>query len=129
MLKEIAKQQYLGQDYNCAESVLRAANAEYGLGLEEKSLRLMAGFGGGMGCGGVCGALSGAIAALSGVGVSGRAHSAPGFSGECAELVAAFEAKAGGTQCCELKKRWFGEDRCLAVVEAACQTLEEQLKK
>lgn len=94
MLRETAKKYYLEQNYNCAESVLRAANEEYGLGLDEGALKLMAGFGGGMGCGGVCGALSGGIAALSKLRVSDRAHTTPGFSGECAGLVAA------------LRKRW-----------------------
>ena len=91
MMRETAKKYYLEQNYNCAESVLRAANEEYGLGLDEGALKLMAGFGGGMGCGGVCGALSGGIAALSKLRVSDRAHTTPGFSGECARLVAAFE--------------------------------------
>ena len=34
MLRETAKKYYLEQNYNCAESVLRAANEEYGLGLD-----------------------------------------------------------------------------------------------
>ena len=49
MLQERAKQ-YYDQDYNCAETILRAANDEYQLGLDEAALRLAAGFGGGMGC-------------------------------------------------------------------------------
>ena len=109
MLQETAKICYLEQDYNCAESVLRAANQEYGLGLKEEALRLVAGFGGGMGCGEVCGALSGLIAALSEMRVRDRAHTTPGFSEECAEWVASFEKKTGGLRCCELKKRWFTE--------------------
>ena len=113
MLRETAKKYYLEQNYNCAESVLRAANEEYGLG-----------------CGGVCGALSGGIAALSRLRVSDRAHTTPGFSGECAGLVAAFEEKAGSCQCSELKARFFREGtRCLDTVEIGCQALEEYLGK
>ena len=109
---------------------MRAANEEYGLGLDEGALKLMAGFGGGMGCGGVCGALSGGIAALSKLRVSDRAHTTPGFSGECARLVAAFEEKAGSCQCSELKARFFREGtRCLDTVEIGCQALEEYLGK
>ena len=130
MLRETAKKYYLEQNYNCAESVLRAANEEYGLGLDEGALKLMAGFGGGMGCGGVCGALSGGIAALSKLRVSDRAHTTPGFSGECAGVVAAFEEKAGSCQCSELKARFFREGtRCLDTVEIGCQALEEYLGK
>lgn len=40
---------YLEKDYNCAETILRAANEEYHLGLNEDSFRLVSGFGGGMG--------------------------------------------------------------------------------
>ena len=39
---------YLEKDYNCAETILRAANEEYHLGLNEDSFRLVSGFGGGM---------------------------------------------------------------------------------
>ena len=35
---EKVKEYYLGGNFNCAESVLRAANDEYGLGLDEKAL-------------------------------------------------------------------------------------------
>ena len=56
---------YLEKDYNCAETILRAANEEYHLGLNEDSFRLVSGFGGGMGCGGTCGALSSAMAVIS----------------------------------------------------------------
>lgn len=128
MLRERARKYYLEQNYNCAESVLRAANEEYGLGLDEEALKLMAGFGGGMGCGGVCGALSGGIAALGKLRVNDRAHTTPGFSEECAGLVAAFEGKAGSSQCSRLKPRFFREEkRCLEMVEIGCQALEEYL--
>ena len=33
---------YLEKDYNCAETILRAANEEYHLGLNEDSFRLSA---------------------------------------------------------------------------------------
>ena len=56
---------YLEKDDNCAETILRAANEEYHLGLNEDSFRLVSGFGVGMGCGGTCGALSSAMAVIS----------------------------------------------------------------
>ncbi len=50
---------------NCAEVLLRTANAEYRLGLDEKDFKLMAGFGGGFYSEKTCGAFTGALAALS----------------------------------------------------------------
>lgn len=51
--------------YNCAETLLRAANDVENLGLNEDALNTMAGFGGGFGKGLTCGAFMGALAALS----------------------------------------------------------------
>lgn len=65
---------YLEEDNNCAETILRAANEEYGLNLSDGDAKLIAAFGGGMGCGGTCGALAGALAVLGRVAVEGRAH-------------------------------------------------------
>ena len=64
MLEQIAEK-YYKQGYNCAESVLRAGNEYYQLGLDENAIHAFAGFGGGLHCGDVCGALTGAIGALS----------------------------------------------------------------
>lgn len=130
MLKEKALS-YYDADYNCAESILRGGNDAYGLGLDENALKVIAGFGGGMGCEGVCGALSGAIAVLSRLEVGERAHITEGFKDRCAGLVAAFEEKLGSTNCGEIKRTWFEADgcRCRKTVEAAAEVLEAYLKK
>ena len=74
MLADIAQRYYLEGDYNCAESVLLAANAEYGLGLPDDAVKLVGGFGAGMGCGNACGALCGAVAVLGVMKMGRRAH-------------------------------------------------------
>lgn len=74
MLKDIARKFYQDEDYNCSETLLHAANEYYGLGLQEKEMRMMAGFGGGLFTGNICGALSGAAAALSLMVTKDRAH-------------------------------------------------------
>ena len=51
MLREIANDFYMNQNYNCGECILRAANKAYDLGLDERALKLASGFGAGMGCG------------------------------------------------------------------------------
>ena len=65
MLRKIANDFYMNQNYNCGECILRAANKAYDLGLDERALKLASGFGAGMGCGNTCGALSAAMSVLS----------------------------------------------------------------
>ena len=49
MLKETAKKYWTEEyDLNCAECIIYAANEEYNLNLSEQTLKVMAGFGGGM---------------------------------------------------------------------------------
>ena len=61
MLREIANDFYMNQNYNCGECILQAANKAYDLGLNERALKLASGFGAGMGCGNTCGTLSAAM--------------------------------------------------------------------
>ena len=49
MLREIANDFYMNQNYNCGECILRAANKAYNLDLDERALKLASGFGAGMG--------------------------------------------------------------------------------
>jgi C_GCAxxG_C_C family probable redox protein len=56
---------YLEKGMNCAETILALANDEFNLKLEEKNIRIMAGFGGGMYEEETCGVVTGGIAALS----------------------------------------------------------------
>ena len=62
MLKETVKK-YRAEEYdlNCAESIVYAANEEYNLNLSQQTLKVMAGFGGGMSTGDVCGIVTGSI--------------------------------------------------------------------
>ena len=50
---------------NCAEILLRTANDEYDLGLDESAFQMMIGFGSGFYSGKTCGSFVGALAALS----------------------------------------------------------------
>ena len=40
---------FLEKDYNCAETVLLWANEKYGLGVAPEDVKLVSGFGGGLG--------------------------------------------------------------------------------
>lgn len=119
---------FIEKDYNCAETILRAANEEYNFGLNEDSFRLVSGFGGGMGCGDTCGALSSAMAVISTFLVEERAHATEGFKEKCAEFCEKFERELGSTKCSVLKEKYSMEGlRCLRTVELTYRLLEDFL--
>ncbi len=125
MLKERARDYFLTRDYNCAEAVVLAANDAYGLGVTPDSLKLMSGFGGGMGLKRTCGALSGCIAVLGLMTVENRAHATPGFGLLCGALTQRFIDTLGSDQCAELMPTYRKEVvRCVQAVEEAADLLE-----
>ena len=128
---EKVREYYLDKGYNCAESVLRAANEEFGLGLDEKALVTAGGFGGGMGAGSSCGALCGAIQALGAKMLTeGRAKDCHGFREKCAEYYRAFEEALGASECRNLGPKYKNEEvRCYAVVEKAYELLKAALEE
>lgn len=97
---------YYNKGFNCAEAMLLAMNDEYSLNLPPESIRLVSGFGGGMGKELACGAMTGAIAGLGALLVKNRAKSTPGFSALCAAWVDAFTADLGSDLCSDLKPRF-----------------------
>lgn len=103
MLRNIVDDLYLNQNYNCGECLIHAANEAYNLGLDEKGLKLTAGFGAGMGCGSTCGALSAALSALSLLFCGDKAHETDGFKELCAEFVAEYQKELGSENCEDLK--------------------------
>lgn len=127
MTKDRIREHYLANSRNCAESMLRAANEEYALGLEEKDFLLLRGFGGGMAVGGPCGALTGAVAALGRL--YGDKLDKEGLHALVAGFIGAFEQRFGSVNCSELTPKWKKEDvRCYALVTAAAELLDETVK-
>ena len=49
---ECIEKYYIDYNYNCSETLIHAANEYYGLNLDEESMKMMSGFGGGMFVGG-----------------------------------------------------------------------------
>ncbi len=127
MLKQRATE-YYKQGYNCAETIVRAANDEYALGLTEEAMRMCSGFGGGMGCGKACGALCGGICVISSKLVKSSAHQTPELRAKCTKLVAAFNRILGDTECKHLMLKYKKPDtRCLDTVLLGCEALESAL--
>ena len=129
MLADVAERYFLQGDFNCAESVLLAANEVYELGLDKDNChRLVSAFGGGMGCGLLCGAIAGAMAALGQAAVTERAHVTDGFKDLCAETAAKMEEALGSVNCSVIKPELFVEGRrCAETVRRAADVLEKQM--
>lgn len=121
---------FITQDYNCAETILMAANDTYGLGLREQDFKMVSAFGGGLGCEKTCGALCGVLAVLGCLKVTGRAHATENFKELCANFVQKFENDLGSIDCDALKLKYRDEEtRCLKTVALAARALEEYLKE
>ena len=130
MIRDFVEKYYLDQDYNCAETLLLAANEAYGLELPEGTHRLMSAFGGGMGCGRACGAVCGALAALGYQRADGRAHATEAFRDLCAGFVKKAESECGSIECNALMARYKKEDvRCLDTVLCIADLLDAYLRE
>lgn len=129
-IAEKIKNDYMKKNgLNCAETILRAANEELGLGLDKNALLLAAGFGGGMAVGNVCGALTGAIMVLSRLYVKERAHESTRIKEIEKKFIADFEKEFGTLLCTPIKDKYFKPDvHCKSVVTIAAEILENLLK-
>ena len=117
-------------DYNCSECILRATNEVYDLNLSNQTVKAMAGFGGGMAIGSICGGATGAIAAIGIMYTKDRAHNNPEVKMMTSEFMENFNAKLGSLECYDLIKKYRSEeDRCIKILEAAAETLEEIVNK
>ena len=119
---------YYKADYNCAETLILAGNETYNLGLDEKTAKVMAAFGGGCGCGHICGALAGALGVISALMVTERAHVTPDFGPIRAEFMQKYEEKLGSHMCNDLKPKYRNEENgCLLTCELTAEVLAEYL--
>ena len=128
MLKDHVGKYYFDQNYNCAESVLRAANDYYGLGLHDRDMILISGFGAGIQSGATCGAFLSAVSVLSFRYVQQKAHESADVNPVVNRLIVRFQQKMDSLVCADIKPRVFVEGkRCLVTVEAVCDAIEEIL--
>lgn len=128
MLKDMYQKYYFEQNYNCAESLLRAANDYYELGLHDRDMIMVGAYGAGIQCGNTCGAVLAAAAVLSMKYVEAKAHESTDIKPVTTELISKFNMKYGSTLCKDIKPQSFKpEYRCKMTVEAACDILEETI--
>lgn len=126
MLKELAAKYYFSQNYNCAESVVRAANEYYDLKLHDRDMILVGAYGGGIQTGNTCGAYLGAAAVLSMKYVAQKAHESADIKPVVTMLNQRFTAEMESLLCQEIKPKVFQpEIRCRVTVDTVCDVLEK----
>lgn len=127
MLVEKVKKYYEEEyDLNCAETIIYAANEEYNLELDKKTLKTMAAFGGGMAIESVCGAITGSLAVLGIIFTKERAHESDRIKELTKEFFNKFEEKFGTSSCNKLKEGYRTEEsRCSVMLYSAAEILDE----
>lgn len=123
MLKETAIA-YYQRGYNCSESIIRAGNDVYQLGLHDRDMIMTAGFGAGLQIGDLCGALCAAVCVLSSRYVETKAHDSDELKPLTQKLVIAFQKKLGDRHCAQIKGNHFhAELRCQNTVALTAEVL------
>ncbi len=114
------------EDYNCAEKILYGANTIYNLGLNTETLKLSAGFGGGMGIESVCGALTAGVMVLSYKYVNNVAHESDKIKEVNQKLFREFMEEMNSIQCGYLKKTYRKEATgCSNIIIKAAEILDK----
>ena len=125
MLKDLVGKYYLDQNYNCAESVLRAGNEYYDLGLHDRDMIVVAAYGGGIQSGNTCGAVLAGAGILSMKYVEQKSHDSKDIRPVVLKLIQQFNKAYGSVLCKDIKPQSFKpEYRCQKTVETACDILE-----
>lgn len=130
MLKDVYAKYYFEGNYNCAETIIRAANEYYELGLHDRDMIMVGAYGAGIQCGNTCGAVLSAAAVLSMKYVEAKAHESEDIRPVVMKLMRKFQAKYGSTLCKDIKPQSFKpEYRCRMTIEASCDILEETISE
>ena len=117
---------YKEKGFNCAETVLNAANEAWDLQLSEDAKKLMAGFGGGMGKAIVCGAVSGGVAALSHKMVNETGHKSPELMNTVRKFIDAVRKECGSENCKDIHGKYAtSEERCLPTIRKISEILDQ----
>lgn len=128
MLKDVCQKYYFEQNYNCAETILRAANEYYDLGLHDKDMIMVGAYGAGIQCGNTCGAVLAAAAILSLKYVEAKAHESADIRPVTVKMIRKVNAKYGSVLCKDIKPQSFKpEYRCKMTVESLCDILEDTI--
>ena len=126
MLKDLYSGYYYDMNYNCAETMIRAGNDYYDLGLHDRDMVAFGGYGAGIQTGNTCGAILSAVAILSMKYVEAKAHESNDIKPVTTALIREFNNRYGSVLCKDIKPQSFKPDvRCKATIETACDILEQ----
>lgn len=115
---------------NCAETMLMAANEEYNLGLDERFIKAVCPFGGGIQSEKTCGALLGAIAALGVMYAEEKPTSNDKMKEITKKYVEEFEKEFGALDCACIKANHRSEtEGCNPVKLRAAEVFERVVKE
>lgn len=89
---------------NCAEILLMSANEKYSLKLDDKTIKAVTPFGGGIYSERTCGALCGSVAAIGVLFAENKPTSNKIMKEKTKELVKSFEEEFGSLECSYIKK-------------------------
>ena len=128
MLKDLIGKYYFDGNYNCAETILRAGNEYYNLGLHDRDMITAAAFGAGIQTGNTCGAVLTGASILSMKYVEAKAHESEDIKPIVTLMIRKFNEAYGSILCKDIKAQSFKpEYRCLKTVEKACDIIEETI--
>ena len=126
MLKDLLGKYYFDQNYNCAETIIRAGNEYYQLGLHDRDMIMLAAYGAGIQSGNTCGAILASASILSMKYVEAKAHESKDIRPIVIKMMQKFNAAYSSTLCKNIKPQSFKpEYRCQKTIERACDILEE----
>ncbi|HAW16466.1 MAG TPA: hypothetical protein DCW41_07190 [Clostridiales bacterium] len=130
MLKDLYAKYYYEGNYNCAETIIRAGNEYYDLGLHDRDMIALGGFGAGMQSGNTCGAVLAGISILSMKYIEKKAHESTDIKPVTIMLIKRFNQKYGSVLCKDIKPQSFKPDiRCRNTIEAACDIIEDVIEE
>lgn len=130
MLKDLLGKYYFDQNYNCAETILRAGNEYYNLGLHDRDMIMVAAYGAGIQSGNTCGAVLAGASILSMKYVEAKAHESEDIRPVVVNMIRKFNAIYGSTLCKDIKPQSFKpEYRCQKTIETACDIIEEVIQE
>lgn len=130
MLKDYLPKYYFDQNYNCAETIIRAGNEYYNLGLHDRDMIMLAAYGAGIQSGNTCGAVLAGASILSMKYVEAKAHESEDIRPVVVNMMRKFNAAYSSTLCKDIKPQSFKpEYRCQKTIEKACDIIEEVIKE
>jgi len=127
-LKETAVRYYAEENYNCSESILRAANDVYGLGLTEREFKLLAPYGAGCCVGSLCGAVAGGVSTIGALRTEEKWRGSASMA-TTKKFMTLCRERMGSELCKEIKSSLNTPAlRCQKVIEITADTLAEVLE-